>query len=133
MVVPRPIPGWKPSTPEVRGLTIEQLLHEHPAIAIHFWAPWNGYDPPMDRSIERISGRFAGRVVFVSCNVDFVENRELCQGCGFKNIPALGLLASGHEPISVIGYRDPEILAGVIESWLNKPERKRKPWSAFSS
>lgn len=132
MDVPRPIPSWKPSTPAVRGLTIEELVQQHPAVAIHFWAPWNGQDPLMDRSLQSISGRFAGRVVFVSCNVDLAENRELCQRCGFKNIPALGLLVSGQEPISVIGYRDPETLAGVIESWLNEPEPKRKPWWVFS-
>ncbi|WP_165246523.1 thioredoxin family protein [Paludisphaera soli] len=106
-------------------------MQQHPAVAIHFWAPWNGHDPAMDRSIQGISGRFAGRVVFVSCNTDLEENRELCQQCGFMNIPALGLLVSGHPPISVIGYRDPETLAGLIESRLNGPKRKRKPWWAF--
>jgi thioredoxin-like negative regulator of GroEL len=133
MAVPRPIPGWRPSTPEVRGLRVEDLVQQHPAVAIHFWAPWNGYDPLMDRSIQSISGKFAGRVVFVSCNVDLGENGELCQRCGFKNIPALGLLVSGHQPISEIGYRDPEKLAGVIESWLKEPERKRKPSWVFWS
>jgi thioredoxin-like negative regulator of GroEL len=129
MKVSRPIPGWRPSTPEVRGLTVEDLVQQHPAVAIHFWAPWNGADPPMDRSIQTISDRLAGRVVFVSCNVDHEENGELCQRCGFKNIPALGLLISGHQPVSIIGYRDPETLACEIESWLNEPERK--PWWAF--
>jgi thioredoxin-like negative regulator of GroEL len=110
-------------------VTIEKLTQQRPAVAIQFWAPWNGTDPLMDRSIQIISGRFAGRVVFVSCNVDREENGELCQRCGVKNIPALGLLISGHQPVSIIGYRDPETLAGEIESWLN--ESARKAWWAL--
>jgi thioredoxin-like negative regulator of GroEL len=129
MGVPRPIPGWRPSTPEVSGLGIDELVRRHRATAVHFWAPWNGHDRLMDSSIRDVSGRFAGRLVFVSCNVDLGENRELCQRCRFKNIPALGLLAPGRPPALVVGYRDPETLAGAIESWLKQPERT--PWWAF--
>ncbi|CAN5914424.1 hypothetical protein BH23PLA1_BH23PLA1_04930 [soil metagenome] len=125
----RPVPGWEPSTPGVRVGAIEALVQQHPAIAIHFWAPWNGVDPLMDRAIQHISKRFSGRVGFFSCNVDLEGNAELCRRFGVVNIPALGILMSGHPTQLIMGYRDPETLAGEIESRLDEP--KRKPWWLF--
>ncbi len=120
----RPIPGWSPSTPEVRGPAIDDLLRQNPAIAIHFWAAWNGVDPLLDRSIQEILDRFIGRLWFGACDVDLSENAELCGKFGVANIPAIGILVSGRSPKLIVGYRDPQRLALEIERRLYEPKRK---------
>jgi thiol-disulfide isomerase/thioredoxin len=129
MEIARPIPGWIPSTPAVRSHEIDDLVHRHAVVAIHFWAPWNGVDPLMDQSIQAIASRFADRIGFFSCNVDLEENIELCQRFGIATIPALGILVPDRRPRLIIGHRKPEQLATEIETQLNSSERK--PWWAF--
>jgi thiol-disulfide isomerase/thioredoxin len=98
-------------------------------VAIHFWAPWNGYDPVMDRAIQAVAKRFADRVHFVSCNIDLEENVELCRRFGVVNVPSLGLLVSGMTRRVITGCRAPEDLVSEIESRFH--ERESKPWWAF--
>lgn len=129
MATPRPIPGWRPSTPAVGGRALEELLRQHSAIAIHFWATWDGHDPGMDQSIREIAERFAGRVLFLSADIDLEENRDLCRHFRIANIPTLGVLRSGRNPTLIVGYRDPEHLANEIETRLNEPEKR--PWWSF--
>lgn len=129
METSRPIPGWRPSTPDVWGDAIADLLQQHSAIAIHFWAVWNGVDPLTDRSIQDIADQFAGRVWFVSCNVDLEENFELCRRLSLATVPTLGVLAAGRQPKLLIGHFPPKKLAAEIETRLYEPERK--PWWAF--
>lgn len=116
----RPIPGWSPSTPEVTDSTINEVVQRHPAVAIHFWAAWNGVDPPMDRVIQEIGPRFAGRLVFYSCNTDLAENVELCRRFRFGNIPALSVLVAGQPHKPIIGLRSPDDLVAQIETRLRK-------------
>ena len=130
MEVARPIPGWRPSTPAVGGRALDELVQQHPAIAVHLWAPWNGVDPLMDRSIQAVASQLAGRVYFVSCDVDTDEGAELCRRWGVVNVPALAVLLSGELRRFIVGYLPPEHLAGEIESRLRDPEG-RKRWWAF--
>lgn len=124
-----PIPGWSPSTPEVCPSLIEDAARRRQAVAIHFWAPWNAHDVPMDRDIQAISAGFEGRVVFASANVDRDENAELFRRCGVGNIPALGILVDGEPRRAVIGAREPESLAAEIEVRLHEPPPlRRRRW-----
>lgn len=116
--------NWSPSTPKVCGQDVDELCLQHSAIAIHFWATWNRVDREMDHSIRNIVDQFAGCVWFVSCEIDLPENVELCQRFGVSNIPALGLLVSGHPPQLVVGCRESKQLAAEIEQLLKTPERK---------
>lgn len=128
MSISRPIPGWIPSTPEVRGDAALDLVQRHAAVAIHFWAPWNGADPLLDRSLQALAERFKDRVVFYSCNVDLAENREFCQQCGLANVPTLAIWVSGRLRRMLVGFREPEPFAVEIESQLAPP---RKAWWSF--
>jgi hypothetical protein len=114
----RPVHGWVPSTPEVCDATINDIERLHPAIAIHFWAPWNGTDPPMDRAIQSISAKFGSRLAFFSCNVDRAENIGLCRRYGIANLPALVLIVAGQPQKPIVGLSSPEQLAEKIESRL---------------
>ena len=128
MTLSRPIPGWTPSTPEVLGPAIGDVTRQHPVIAIHFWAPWNGSDPLMDRSIRAIERGFDQRVYFASCNTELEVNGELLRRCGIVNIPALSVIVSGVPRRAIGGCREPEGLANEIESRLREPASK--PWWA---
>lgn len=120
----RPIPDWTPSTPEVRGRNVDDVVRRHFAVAIHFWAPWNGSDPPMNASILAIADRFVGRVAFYSCNVDLNDNVELCKHCRIANIPTLAIWVSGEQKLPIVGLREPDELATDIESRLCDAEHK---------
>jgi thioredoxin-like negative regulator of GroEL len=105
------------------GDELAAVVGRHPAVAVHFWAAWNGWDPPMERSIQAIAGQFAGRVVFVSCDADRPENAALCRQLGVVNMPALAIFVSGVAGRLLVGYRQPEELAREIEARLARPGR----------
>lgn len=118
---------WIPSTPEIRAQDIERFARRGP-LAIHFWAPWNRHDVCMDQSIQAVAPRFAGRVEFLSCNIDLAENIELCRRFNVWNIPAIGVLVAGAERRPIVGYREPDQLAEQIESRL-LPEQPKPRWA----
>ena len=130
MDVARPIPGWTPSTPEVRGDDLDQLARRHPAVVVHFWAPWNGVDPLTDRSIQAAAGRLAERVRFASCNIDLAENADLWHRYGLANVPSLLVLVGGRPRRLIVGHRSPDERVAEIETRLGDPAA-RKPWWAF--
>ena len=121
MDVWRPIPGWKSSLPAVSGDGLDAMVAAHPAVAVHFWAEWNGVDPPMDRCIRAVEEQFAGRVWFMACDIDQQENVALCKRFGVVTVPTLGVVTSARPPRLLVGYRKPEELARAIEELL-KPE-----------
>ncbi len=129
MDIARPVPGWSPSTPDVLGPFIDDVMRQYPTIAIHFWASWNGADPLMDRNIRAVQDGFAGRVHFASCNVDNEVNGELLRRLGVVTIPTLGVLVSGTPRRSIVGCVPPYLLAAEIESRLREP--MPKPWWTF--
>jgi thioredoxin-like negative regulator of GroEL len=119
----RPIPGWRPSLVEVVGDGLEALTSANPAVAVHFWAVWNGVDPPMEGSIRAIQDRFVGRVMFVACDADREENVRLCKRLGVVALPTLVVIASGRPPRLVVGYREPDALALAVEDALRPVPR----------
>lgn len=121
----RPIPGWRPSLEEVVGDGLDALIGGNPAVAVHFWAVWNGADPPMEGSIRAIQDRFAGRVRFVACDVDRKENVSVCKRFGVVSLPSLVVIAPERPPRLVVGYREPDALALVVEDALKPVPR---PW-----
>ena len=126
----RPITGWKPSTPPIASEELSELVSQHSAIAVHFWASWNGIDVLMDESVRAVIGQFEGRVYFTSCEIDLPENRELCDRCRFENIPAMGLFVGNQVSRPIIGLHSAEQLTREIEKRLAEPNQP-KPWWAF--
>jgi thioredoxin-like negative regulator of GroEL len=121
----RPISGWRPSTPEIVADDFALLSSSHPALAIHFWAAWNGYDPPLDKNIQAIASRLAGRVYFVSCDVDRLENRSLYDRCRIANVPTIAVFKGDELTGLIVGLRGPEQLIAEIEKLLTKGHRSR--------
>lgn len=130
MAPAHPIPGWQPSTPAVFGGQLDELTRRHPAVAVHFWAAWNGADRLMDRSIQSVVEQFADRVHFASCDVDSPENLDLCRRGGFANIPAVAVFLKDRVDEPIVGFRTSEQLAIEIEARLRSSGRRR-PWRVF--
>ena len=124
----RSIPGFRPSTPPVTSATIEDVLAAHPMVVIHFWAEWNGVDPPMDQSIREIQPDFHPSVYFVSCNIDAPENVDLCNRCNVVNIPFLAVFVGGEQRRGVMGLRSPDELFSELEERLSDSHSKKKWW-----
>jgi thioredoxin-like negative regulator of GroEL len=127
---PRPIPGWIPSTPAVTPACFDGLIAEQPAVAIHFWAPWNASDPTLDRSIQAIAPEFVERVCFRSCNVDLPENQDLCERCGVANVPFLAVFVRGQQRRPISGARSPAQLAKELTARLSL-DIPTRPWWRF--
>ncbi|MEX0938422.1 MAG: thioredoxin domain-containing protein [Pirellulales bacterium] len=125
----RPNPHWRPSTPEVTDHSLDDLLEQLPAIAIHFWATWNGVDPPMGRNIGKIADTFAGRIRFYSCDVDTTPGSELGVRFGIVSVPTLAVFRRGQKPCLIIGFREPWKLAERLDEILSK--KCVHPWWAF--
>ncbi len=120
MIIARPNPGWTPSTPPIVGESNLATLDERTTIAVHFWAPWNGIDPPFDELIRQLADRFASRVLFCSANIDLEENRGLCEQCQVMNVPALSIRVNGVWQQPIVGYRaNAEELATEIDARLS--------------
>lgn len=115
----RPDPHWKrPAAPELGSLQLEDLLLQHQAVVIHFWANWNGSDILMDRSLQTVASQWQPRVSFFSCDVDQPENLPLCQKFQVANVPTIVFLKSGRSPQILVGCRSPEELARQLELFL---------------
>lgn len=119
MIIARPIPGWTPSTPPIVGKSCLASLDDQATIAVHFWAPWNGVDPPFDELLRQLAGRFASRVPFYSANIDLEQNRSLCELCQVLNVPVLSIRVNGVWQQPIVGCRaTAEELAAEIDSRL---------------
>jgi len=129
--VTRPIPGWIPSTPAVEAASFQELLTEHPAVAIHFWAPWNGHDRLLDRSIQEVAVEFAGRVQFMSCNVDLAENQPLCKRCKVLNVPLVAVFVQGQLRRPILGVIPPAQLARELVARLTPDGATRRWWQLW--
>lgn len=120
-------PPARVTLPEVTGPTLAPELAAHPAIVVHFWAVWNGHDTTMNRHLEAIRDRFAGRAAFFSCDIDREENWELCYGLRILNLPWLVVFVAGMPQASICGNREPEVLAAEIEARLAGERPVPKP------
>ncbi|HVT30263.1 MAG TPA: hypothetical protein VHE81_19785 [Lacipirellulaceae bacterium] len=131
----RPIPGWRPSTPEIVADDFPSVAASHPALAIHSWEGWNGVDPPLDRNIQAIARRFASRVHFVSSDIDRAENWPLWDRCGAANVPTVVLFKGEELQGLSVGLRKPEQLAAEIEKLIAKEPQShvRRFWRRLCS
>lgn len=131
-----PFPSWTPSSPAVVGSDLDRLLEQHPFVAIHFWAPWNGHDRTFDEILLSVTGQFSGRIYFASCNVDLPDNQDLVLLARVPNIPALGIFGTGASSALIVGMRSPKQLAAEIDHCLanlRPPPRRLGFWKSIRS
>jgi hypothetical protein len=112
-----PKPKWRPGIPEIKPEDLTTLCADHPVVAIHFWASWNGCDPPLGKSIDTIAPRFAGRVHFVALNTEPQENWEFLRRWNVFDTTIL-FFAGSDLCGRLMGIREPEQLSSDVNQVL---------------
>ena len=88
-----------------------EFVRMHRFVVIHFWAPWNGYDPLMKRLLEaRVPAEFNDLIAFASLHADLQAHNELCRQHNVLNVPFLAVYRDGSLIRSVTGMRTPEVV-----------------------
>jgi thioredoxin 1 len=85
----------------VDQLHISDLLRDHPALVIDFWAEWCGPCRRVGPAIEELAQEFAGKVTFAKCNTD--ENQQLAMQLNISAIPNIVFFSHGKMVDRVIG------------------------------
>ena len=91
---------------------IEELLQDHPALVIDFWAEWCGPCRRVGPVIEELAREFAGKVTFGKCNTD--ENQQLSQQLNISAIPNIVFFSHGQMVDRVIGAYPKEAIREKI-------------------
>ncbi len=80
---------------------IEEILKEHPALVIDFWAEWCGPCRRVSPAIEELAQEFAGKVTFGKCNTD--ENQKFAIEMNISAIPNIVFFSRGRMVDRIIG------------------------------
>jgi len=80
---------------------LAEILQQHPALVIDFWAEWCGPCRRIGPIIEELAQEFAGKVTFGKCNTD--ENQQLAMQLGISAIPNIVFFSHGQLVDRVIG------------------------------
>lgn len=91
---------------------IEELLRDHPALVIDFWAEWCGPCRRVGPVIEELAQEFAGKVTFGKCNTD--ENQQLSGQLNISAIPNIVFFSHGQMVDRVIGAYPKEAIREKI-------------------
>ncbi len=112
--IPRPIAGFVPASPPVISNSIQSVLDSHSVVLIHFWAAWNGADPPMDSQLALATKKLPFAVHVASCNIDDPQCLDLCKRCGVVNIPYVGVFVDGELRPGIMGLRGADQIATLV-------------------
>lgn len=100
----------------VDQMHIGDLLQQHPALVVDFWAEWCGPCRRIGPVIEELSAEFAGKVTFGKCNTD--ENQQLAMQLNISAIPNIVFFSHGKLVDRVIGaYPKEAIREKVIRNY----------------
>lgn len=116
--VPPPNSDWKPLSSTINSDNFSATLKSHPDLAIHFWAPWEGYSQILDRAISEI--RDESKFHFVACNNDDPANFVLAEQLSILNFPTLVVFADGVLKETIVGVYS----ANQLRIRLNKLQRR---------
>lgn len=84
-------------------------------VFVDFTADWCPYCKEMEPVIEALRQEYAGRVNFVTVNID--EQRKVAQAFGASSVPAYLMLGADGTPVdSHMGATDQDTLRAVIET-----------------
>jgi len=96
---------------------INDILRDHPALVIDFWAEWCGPCRRVSPVIEELAQEFAGKVTFGKCNTDY--NQQLAMQLNISAIPNIVFFSHGKMIDRVIGaYPKEAIREKIIRNFL---------------
>ncbi len=112
---PAPAPGHVSVMP-IDERRFAQVLAQHPALVIDFWAEWCGPCRRVAPIVEELAQEFAGKVTFAKCDTD--HNQHLAMQFGISAIPCLLFFSRGQMVDRVIGALPKEsIRAKVVRNF----------------
>jgi len=79
----------------------DRVVRENPYVIVDFWADWCAPCRAIEPTIEELSGKYAGKVVFAKVNSD--ENQRKFQEYGVMGIPTILFFKDGKLVDQVIG------------------------------
>jgi thioredoxin-like negative regulator of GroEL len=99
----------------------EAVCAAHQNVAIHFWAEWNGVDPPFDRAIATLPPEILALVHFVSCHIEDPQNEPLWKRLSIATIPSLAIVVNGKPNGLIVGMRTSDELGRELVNWFSLP------------
>ncbi len=106
-----PTSGHMPVIP-IDEHTFAQVLRDHPALVIDFWAEWCGPCRRVAPVVEELAQEFAGKVTFAKCDTD--RNQRLAMQFGITAIPCLLLFSRGQMIDRIIGALPKETIRAKV-------------------
>lgn len=85
-------------------------------VLVDLWAPWCGPCRMVAPVLERLAGRYAGRLKVVKVNVD--DNPMVARQYDASSIPTLVMLKDGQVVGRVVGAQPEPVLAAQVEPLL---------------
>jgi thioredoxin 2 len=85
-------------------------------VLVDFWAAWCGPCRTIAPILERLAGRYAGRLKVVKLDVD--ANQDVAARFGARSIPLLVLLRDGVEVERIVGAQPEHVLAAHVDRLL---------------
>jgi len=93
-----------------------QIVQQHTALVIDFWAEWCGPCRRVGPIVEELAQEFAGKVSFAKCDTD--HNQRLAMQFGISAIPCLLFFSHGKMVDRLIGALPKEsIRAKVVRNF----------------
>ena len=81
-------------------------------VVVHFWAPWCGPCRMVSPVIERLAGKYAGKLKVVKVNVD--DNQNLAMRFNVMSIPTIMLFKGGRMLDQAIGAAPSEFYEKLL-------------------
>jgi thioredoxin 2 len=95
---------------------LAKALDTHQLVLVDLWAPWCGPCRMVAPVLERLAGRYAGRVKVVKVNVD--HNPRASARFDARSIPTLAMVRDGETVARIVGAQPEHALAQRIDALL---------------
>ncbi len=82
----------------------DELLKGDKPVVCDFFATWCGPCKMLAPVMDKVSGKFADKAVFVKVDID--ENAELAVRYGIMSIPLVAVFKNGEKTADNLGYTD---------------------------
>ncbi len=101
---------------EIKGTInnfVDEVLKSDIPVLVDFWATWCGPCMMLAPVLEKIAGKYEGKLKVVKVNVD--EEAELSKNFGIMSIPTLMLFNNGEMVKKSLGYMEQPAVEKFIE------------------